>query len=135
MATAITNIGISRYSDLDLNFTTHPVKKDINTLYDERAVITSVKNLLLMNHYEKPFHPEVGSNVRKMLFDNMDSISASVLEKEIRQTIINFEPRVTVNQLTVSPDYDNNRFSVTMNFIVGNKTNPINIEFFLARER
>jgi len=65
----------------------------------------------------------------------MDSISASVLEKEIRQTIINFEPRVTINQLTVSPDYDNNRFSVTMNFIVGNKTNPINIEFFLARER
>jgi phage baseplate assembly protein W len=135
MATAITNLGISRYSDLDLNFTIHPVKKDINTLYDERAVITSLKNLLLLNHYEKPFHPEVGSNVRKLLFDNMDSISASVLEKEIRQTIINFEPRVTINQLTVSPDYDNNRFSVTMNFIVGNKTNPINIEFFLARER
>jgi phage baseplate assembly protein W len=135
MATAITNLGISIYRDLDLNFNIHPVKKDINTLYDERAVITSVKNLLLLNHYEKPFHPEVGSNVRKLLFDNMDSISASVLEKEIRQTIINFEPRVTINQLTVSPDYDNNRFSVTMNFIVGNKTNPINIEFFLARER
>jgi phage baseplate assembly protein W len=135
MATSITNIGISRYSDLDLNFAIHPVKKDINTLYDERAVITSLKNLLLMNHYEKPFHPEIGSNVRRLLFDNMDSISANILEKEIQQTIINFEPRVTLNQLKVSPDYDNNRFSVTMNFIIGNKTNPINIEFFLARER
>jgi phage baseplate assembly protein W len=135
MATAFTTSGISRYRDLDLNFNVHPVKKDINILYDEKSVITSVKNLILMNYYEKPFHPEIGSNVRKMLFDNMDSISASVLEKEIRQTITNFEPRVTISALTILPDYDGNRFSVSMIFNIANKTNPTKVEFFLARER
>jgi phage baseplate assembly protein W len=135
MATAFTTTGIARYRDLDLNFTVHPIKKDINILTDEHSVITSVKNLIMMNFYEKPFHPEIGCNVRRMLFDNMDEISATVIEKEIRQTIVNFEPRVSVNDITILPDYDNNRFSVNMTFIIANKPNPTKVEFFLTRER
>jgi predicted component of type VI protein secretion system len=57
------------------------------------------------------------------------------MEKEIRQTIINFEPRVSINNISILPDYDNNRFSVNMTFIIANQTNPINVEFFLTRER
>jgi phage baseplate assembly protein W len=135
MATAFTTTGISKYRDLDLNFNIHPVRKDINILSDERAVINSLKNLILLNYYEKPFHPEIGSNVRRLLFDNMDSISAAVLEKEIKQVIINFEPRVTVNQLTVIPNYDQNKFSVNMTFVINNTPNSISLEFFLTRER
>jgi phage baseplate assembly protein W len=135
MATALTTTGISRYRDLDLNFTVHPIRKDINILTDEQSVVTSVKNLILMNFYDKPFHPEIGCNVRRMLFENMDEISATIMEKEIRQTIINFEPRVTINNISILPDYDNNRFSVNMTFIIANQTNPINVEFFLTRER
>ena len=135
MATASTITGITRYRDLDLNFTVHPIRKDINIFTDEKAVINSVKHLILMNFYEKPFHPEIGSNVRKLLFDNMDTISATILEKEIKQTIKNFEPRVSISQLTVIPNYDENKFSVNMTFVVGNITNPINREFFLIRER
>jgi phage baseplate assembly protein W len=135
MAIAYNNSNKNRYRDLDLNFIAHPIKKDINILTDMSAIVNSVKNLILLNHFEKPFHPEIGSNVRKMLFENMDSISASILQKEIKQTIINFEPRVSIQDIQVTPDYDNNRFTVSMTFTTVNKQEPVQIEFFLARER
>jgi len=134
MATATTNI-VAAYSDLDLNFTIHPVRKDINRYTNESAVVNSIKNLILTNHYEKPFQPEIGSNVRRLLFENMDTITATTLEKEIEQTIKNYEPRANISRLNVSPDYDNNGFKVYMEFYVVNRTSPITINFFLERIR
>ena len=124
-----------RYSDLDLKFTIHPVKKDINIYKDELAVINALKNLILTNHYERPFQPEIGSNVRQLLFENLDMVTAGALEKEITQTINNFEPRVEVLGIIVSPDVDNNSFKVTLNFTIINKTNPVTISFLLERIR
>jgi len=134
MATVTTNI-LSAFSDLDLNFTIHPVKKDINRHTNETAVINSIKNLILTNHYERPFQPEIGSNVRRMLFENMDTITSTVLENEISQTIKNYEPRANVSRINVSPDYENNGFKVYMEFYVANRTSPITINFFLERIR
>ena len=134
MATVTTNI-VAAYSDLDLNFTIHPVKKDINRYTNEAAVINSIKNLILTNHYERPFQPNIGSNVRRLLFENMDTITATTLEKEIEQTIRNYEPRANISRLNVSPDYDNNGFKVYMEFFVVNRTTPITINFFLQRIR
>jgi phage baseplate assembly protein W len=134
MATVTTNISTA-FSDLDLNFTIHPVKKDINRYTNETAVINSIKNLILTNHYERPFQPEIGSNVRRMLFENMDTITSTVLENEISQTIKNYEPRANVSRINVSPDYDNNGFKVYMEFYVVNRTSPITINFFLERIR
>jgi phage baseplate assembly protein W len=134
MATTTTQI-VRQYSDLDLNFTIHPVKKDINRNIGEMAVINSVKNLILTNHYERPFQPDIGSNVRRLLFENMDSITATTLEKEIEQTIRNYEPRANISKIAVSPDYDNNGFNVYMEFYVINRTTPITINFFLERIR
>ena len=134
MATATTNI-VAAYSDLDLNFTIHPVKKDINLYTNEAAVVNSIKNLILTNHYERPFQPDIGSNVRRLLFENMDTITATTLEKEIQQTISNYEPRANISRLNVSPDYDNNGFKVYMEFYVVNRTTPITINFFLERIR
>jgi phage baseplate assembly protein W len=134
MATATTNI-VAAYSDLDLNFTIHPVKKDINRYTNETAVVNSIKNLILTNHYERPFQPDIGSNVRRLLFENMDTITATTLEKEIQQTIKNYEPRANISRLNVSPDYDNNGFKVYMEFYVVNRTSPITINFFLERIR
>jgi phage baseplate assembly protein W len=134
MATVTTNI-LTAFSDLDLNFTIHPVKKDINRHTNEVAVVNSIKNLILTNHYEKPFQPEIGSNVRRLLFENMDTITATTLEKEIEQTIKNYEPRANISRLNVSPDYDNNGFKVYMEFYVVNRTSPITINFFLERIR
>ena len=134
MATVTTNI-VSAFSDLDLNFTIHPVKKDINRYTNETAVVNSIKNLILTNHYERPFQPNIGSNVRRLLFENMDTITATTLQQEIKQTIQNYEPRAIISTIAVSPDYDNNGFKVYMEFYVANRTSPITINFFLERIR
>lgn len=134
MATATITIP-QRYSDLDLNFTVHPVKKDINKFTGEMAVINALKNLILTNHYEVPFQPDIGSNVRALLFENLDTITASALETEISRTIENYEPRVQIISISVSPDFDNNAFGVTLSFNVINRTEPVTIRFLLERIR
>lgn len=134
MATITANV-TRKYSDLDLNFTVHPIKKDINKNVDAMAVINSIKNLILTNHYERPFQPSVGCNVQKLLFDNMDNITAIAIKREILQTIQNFEPRVGIETISVKPDFENNAFSVDMRFYIVNQTTPITIQFFLERAR
>lgn len=134
MATSV--ISPSReYSDLDLNFIIHPVRKDINKNVGVQAVINSVKNLLLTGHYERPFHPEIGSNVRKMLFEPMDAIIAVNLQKEIEETLNNYEPRIRIRQIIVTPNFDSNGFEVYLEFNILNRTEPITINFLLSRVR
>ena len=123
------------FKDLDLNFTIHPIRKDINTHKNEYAIINSVKNLVLTNHYERPFQPEIGSNIRRLLFENVDAITAAQIEREITETVENFEPRVQVSKVTASADPDNNGYKVTLEFFVINNANPITINFFLERIR
>ena len=134
MATVIAKTA-RQYKDLDLSFNIHPVRKDINKHVDEQAVINSIKNIILTNHYEKPFNPDFGSNIRAMLFENIDSITAISLEREILQTIENFEPRASVSKVTAVPDFDNNGYSIKLEFYIINLTNPITIQFFLQRVR
>lgn len=134
MAIVTTQI-LKRYKDLDLSFTPHPIKKDVNIFVDDTAIINSIKNLLLTNHYERPFNPDLGSNVRKLLFENIDAVTAIMIEREITQTIANFEPRVSVIGTTVIPDYTNNGFNIQLYFNIINRTEPITINFFLERAR
>ena len=134
MATVTTNIA-RQFKDLDLNFTIHPLKKDLNKHLDATAVINAIKNLVLTSHYEKPFNPDYGSNVRKLLFETLDIITASAIEREIKQTIESFEPRVRIIGLAVIPDVENNGFSVRMEFSIVNQTNPVSISFLLERTR
>jgi len=133
---ATVNIQAERtFRDLDLNFTIHPVKKDINTYKNEYAVINSIKNLVLTNHYERPFQPEIGSNIRRLLFENVDSVTAAQIEREITEVIGNFEPRAEVSQVIVVPAPDENTYKVTLEFFIINSTAPITINFFLERIR
>jgi phage baseplate assembly protein W len=134
MATVRTNI-VREFKDLDLNFTIHPVKKDINKLTAERAVVNSIKNLVSTNHYEKPFNPSFGSNLRRLLFENADKFTASLIEREIAEVIRNYEPRATVNNVIVSPSNDGNGFNVELEFFIVNQTQPLSITFFLERIR
>jgi phage baseplate assembly protein W len=134
MATITTNVART-YKDLDLLFNVHPIKKDVNKHTAEMAVINSIKNLVLTNHYERPFQPEIGSNVSKLLFEQLDFVTAAALEREILQTIKNFEPRASVYRVRALPDYDNNGFTVDMEFTIINRTEPITITFFLDRVR
>ena len=133
---ATTNIDSTRnYIDLDLNFLIHPIRKDINTYKAEYAVINSVKNLILTNHFERPFQPEIGSNIRRLLFENVDVILAAQLEREIEETVNNFEPRVQVSSIIATPAPDENGYKVIMEFFVINNPDPIKINFFLERIR
>ena len=134
MAITITDT-VKEYRDLDLNFTIHPIKKDINKHTAEMAVINSVKNLVLTQHYEIPFQPEIGSNIQKLLFEPLDSVTASLLDREIRQVIKNFEPRASVDILKVIPNYDKNGFTISLQFYIINRTEPISIQFLLERVR
>jgi phage baseplate assembly protein W len=124
-----------RYSDLDLNFNAHPVRKDITKHVDERAVINSIKNLLSTNHYERPFRPFLGGNVRGLLFENLDAITATRMEKEIEQIITNFEPRALLEKVTVNARPESNSFGVTIEFSIINRQEPITITFQLERIR
>jgi len=133
---AIVNIKTSRtFRDLDLNFTIHPVKKDVNTHKNEYAVINSIKNLVLTNHYERPFQPDLGSNIRRLLFEQVDSITAAQIEREITEVIQNFEPRAEVSKVEAVPTPDENRYKIYLEFFIINNPAPITINFFLERIR
>jgi phage baseplate assembly protein W len=134
MATVTTDI-VRDFKDLDLNFNIHPVRKDISKSIGPMAVVNSIKNLILTNYYERPFQPDIGSNVRRLLFENLDNITASTIKDEIERTIVNYEPRATVKTINVTADYDNNGFKVYMEFFIVNQTAPIIINFLLERIR
>jgi hypothetical protein len=133
MATAITTS--REWMDLDLNFAIHPIRKDINKHRAELAVINSIKNLVSTNHYEIPFQPEIGCNIRKLLFEPLDMVTATLIEREIIETIDNFEPRASVSKVVIKPDFDNNGFQVELLFKILNRTDPVAIKFFLERVR
>jgi phage baseplate assembly protein W len=134
MATVTTDI-VRDFKDLDLNFNIHPVRKDISKSIGPMAVVNSIKNLILTNHYERPFQPDIGSNVRRLLFENLDNITATTIKDEIERTIVNYEPRATVKTINVTADYDNNGFKVYLEFFIVNQTAPIVINFLLERIR
>jgi phage baseplate assembly protein W len=131
MANTLKNI----YSDLDLTFSRIPGKNDIALSYDEQSVIRSVRNLLLTNFYERPFQPNLGSNLDKLLFEPVNDLTASLLESDIKNTIKNYEPRVTLDYIAIRPNVDQNAYTVTIQFYVGNNTLPTAVNLLLQRSR
>jgi phage baseplate assembly protein W len=123
------------YKDLDLAFIPHPIRKDVNKKTGYNAIIQSVKNLVLLSHYEKPFHPEIGGNIRKMLFEPLDPITANIIAKEIDDVITNFEPRVDLSSIDVTENYDGNGYDVIVTFFLLNTEEPIQTTIFLERLR
>ena len=124
------------YKDLNLNFTKHPIKKDITPLTGAAAVKRSVRNLVQYGHFEKPFHPEIGSGVRDLLFENMTPFTANTLARKIEDVITNFEPRALLAGVEVFPDFDQNAYSVTVEFYLQNApAELVDLSFTLERLR
>ena len=123
------------YVDLDLDFGASPVTKDVNKKVGDRAIINAVKNLILLNYFEKPFNPSVGSNVRRLLFEPMDGGTGALLEKEIELTVKNYEPRVKLRNVYVETDDENQGYNVTIEFFIVNRLEPVTVTFFLERLR
>ena len=123
------------YSDLDFTFTKKPVTADIALSYDDNAVIRSVRNLLLTDFFERPFQPEVGSNINSLLFEPISSTTAAIIQQEIQNVIDNFEPRVTVDSIDVTALEDQNAFFVKVTFFIGNNIAPTAVNLLLERNR
>ena len=123
------------YSDLDLDFTRNPVTSDIVKLQDVDAVKRSVKNLIQINHYERPFHPEIGSDVRALLFENMTPLTALNLERKVIEVLVNFEPRAKIVDVIAQPQEDANRYHIQISFYVIGISTPIVVETYLQRLR
>ena len=110
------------YKDLNLNFSINPVTSDVTTVTDVNAVKRSVRNLLLTNHYDRPFHPEIGSNVTALLFENLGPITGNLLSRAIEEMIGNFEPRARVTSVECNPVLSTNSYNVSIYFYVENIT-------------
>ena len=124
-----------RWCDLDLDFNSHPITKDIVTKTDVEAVKRSVRNLILTNRYERPFQPEIDGGVTRHLFQLSTPSTKLDIKTAIQVAIANFEPRVQLIDVFVGGDLDRNGFDVTINFRVINVPEPVTIELFLERLR
>lgn len=123
------------FSDIDLNFTVHPVTKDITRRYDENAIKQSVKNLLLTRNFERPFHSEIGSPIRTLLFEPVGPMFVVMMQRAIIDVINNFEPRVEILDVSVNDSIDANAVYITLEFKIVNTERPISLDLVLERTR
>ena len=127
---------VRQYVDLDLFFGKKTSNRDISDVTDVQAVKRSIRNLVLLNSFEKPFHPEIASGVRDMLFELMTPVTAALLARQVQDVIENFEPRARLTGVRAIPDYDKNSYSVTIEFyVVNTPTELVDLTIFLERLR
>ena len=126
---------VKQYRDLDLFFS-RKSNKDVNKVTDIEAVKRSVRNLVLLNSYEKPFHPEIAGDVRGLLFENMTPLTSAVIARKIQDVIENFEPRARLTGVQAIPNFDRNLYEVTVYFYVVNApTELVEVTQLLERLR
>ena len=126
---------VKQYRDLDLFFSKKS-NKDVNKVTDIESVKRSVRNLILLNSYEKPFHPEIAGDVRGLLFENMTPLTSAVIARKIQDVIENFEPRARLTGVQAIPDFDRNAYEVTIYFYVVNApTELVEVTQLLERLR
>ena len=128
---------ISRgFKDISMSFEVNPINSDLIGVKNDTAIARSIRNLVLTTPGERFFNEDLGSGVSQLLFDTVDDISAAVIRDEVEQTIIRFEPRVELQDVTVKPNYDNNEFDVTVSYnIIGIDALPQQLNFALQPTR
>jgi hypothetical protein len=131
----MTSLAIRTFRDLDLNFTRHPATNDVATRIGDQAIIRSLRNLVNMANYDKPFHPEIGGTVRQLLFENVTGMTAQNIKTAVKNVINNFEPRVSLIDVVVQAQEDMNRYDVSISFYIVNQATPTTINVFLERVR
>ena len=125
-----------QYTDLDLFFGRKTSDNDVRKVTDAQAVKRSIRNLVQLNTYEKPFHPEISGGVRELLFEPMSPIVAVVIARKIEDVITNFEPRARLVSVRSIPDLDRNAYEVSVEFyIVNAPTELVELDTFLERLR
>ena len=127
---------VRQYSDLDLFFSRKTSNGGVNKITDVQAVKRSIRNLVQLNTYDKPFHPEISGGVLEMLFENMSPITGHVIARKVELVIENFEPRARLVSVSCTPDFDRNAYEVTVEFyIVNAPTELVDLTVMLERLR
>ena len=126
---------VRQYSDLDLFFGKRPVGSDVNRITDVVSIKRALRNLLNLNTFEKPFHPEISGGIREMLFENMTPMTAAVITRKVEDVIEAFEPRCRLVQVHTQPMFDRNGYACQISFYVVNHPEPVEVETFLERLR
>lgn len=126
--------GSQQFKDISATFQINPLNSDAIVIKNETAISRSIRNLVFTAISEVPYS-DIGSSVNRLLFENMDSFTASVLETEIKSTLTN-EPRINVREVEVSPNYDNNEFNVKIIYeIIGIDVPPQQLNIALVSAR
>lgn len=129
------NITTRTYKDLDLSFNKHPVTDDVLRRTGNAAIIGALKNLIQTNYYEKPFQPFFGSNLRRLLFEDVSIVTADSIRIELTTTIETYEPRVGIDAIRVQANPEENGYDVTLRFFINNLEPPITLTMFLEKVR
>lgn len=124
------------FKDLNITFKPHPVTGDLIIKKDDAAIKQSVVNLLLTSKGERPFQPNLGSDIRNLLFEPLDAATAGQISRNIREVLRGYEPRIRILDIEVLANYEQNGFDVGLEFeIIGREDFPVALEFFLERTR
>lgn len=125
-----------QFKDISLSFDINPINYDLIIIKNETAIARSIRNLVYTLIGERFLNPQLGSNVTRALFESLDSITANIIESEIKTTIDNFEPRVKLTSVKVVPDYDTLEFNVTIIYdIIGIDASRQQLQFALLQNR
>ncbi len=120
---------------MDLDFGLNSVTKDVNKLTDAEAIKRSVRNLINTNNYERPFHPEIGSGIRGLLFEPMTELTSHFMRQKINEMLRQYENRIVVKNIEVRPDEDRNSYFCRISFTIVGTLEPVVVDTFLERIR
>lgn len=123
------------YTDFHKDLTVNPISLDLALKKDEEAIKESLKNLILTDRGERLMQPNIGSDVRASLFENVTPVTLKILEERVRDVINNYEPRVSVIDIDVTSLYDDNKVQITIYFYIRNSEQPLSVDVFIERVR
>ena len=123
------------YKDLNLDFQQNSATKDIQKIENVESVKRSVRNLINLNYYEKPFHPEIGSNLRGLLFEPADAITKIAIKENVKKVLRDYEPRVKVLSIGLNDLSDQNAYRLTVKFLIKENDTDDTVEILLRRLR
>lgn len=123
------------YRDLDIHFNVHPVSKKVRVLENIDAIKQALKNLIMMDNYEGLYQPNLKTNIKGSLFDNLDSGDITLLQQRVYDVVKLYEPRVSITGVDVKDELDNNGFRITIYFVPENALTPVTVDVFLKRVR
>ena len=124
------------FKDISMTFQSNPLNDDLIAIKNENAIARSLRNIVFTTPGEKFFNESFGSRISESVFENIDSITATIITDEIRESIMNYEPRVNLDSVTAFPNYDNNSFDVTITYdVVGSEIPTQELQFVLQSSR